>query len=188
MASAAEVGSDLSVPPSFDRIGGGYSDAPPEEPVAGHENGHRALLLAILERALADCRARTSRSPGASGAVYADREEAMHFLCDQRGPRARWRRDLLHLCGLDVEGFDRLVSLERDRWPPLNTEADAAAKERQRLYQADYHRRRQAERRREQARQCMRAKRARERVQPAESYTRPALLVGSGLTRPTYND
>jgi hypothetical protein len=173
-------------------------------------------LLAILERALADARGQTASGvSGTSSASYWERCESMRFLCDQRGPRAVWRRTLLGLVGIDVEGFDRLVEEERHRWPELGPEPkhggrgpaagtrktyqteeerlearraqDRAAKQRARDEAA-------AERRREQARICMANKRAREREaaqptpRPPESYVARALLVGTALTAPTYRD
>jgi hypothetical protein len=167
-----------------------------------HSDPRRALLLSVLHQALNDCRNPTARSSGASSAMPDDRREAFRFLLDERGPRARWRRQICELAGVDPDHFEESVRLEAPAWPPLD---EFACTDRRQQYSSRHrsseNRRGDVERRREQSRECMRAKRQRERQEMAhhqdelnstrtapQSYRQRALAVGTSLTFPTFPD
>jgi hypothetical protein len=178
-----------------------HGDARLEAP-ADHGDPRKLLWLAVIEQALSDCRLPTARSSGASAALLADREEAHRFLCDQTGPRARWRRHVCQLAGLDVDVLEELVARERRTWPLLSEQVnpdrrgqrDASQKvapvtvadpEKAARLAREAHERRKT-RNREYARR--RAARERAAQESPQSYRTHASLNGSAWTSPTYND
>ena len=128
-----------------------------------YSNPHQALLLSVVEKALADARSPTARNTGSSVAERHERESAITFLTAEHGPWATWRRQLCHLSGLDPESLELLVERERHSWPDLDTYNDtdhsSLYSSRGRVLRADPEANRRA------SRESMARKRARQRAQ-----------------------
>ena len=138
---------------------------------------HRVLFLHIIEQAIRDARGSgiSSFSSGSSAtAAELDRTSAVTFLTAESGPWARWREEVLAFAGIEPDSFARLIERERHTWPPVKS-GSANERRRERAQQA-------------QVVEATPAPTAKPVIEPlpAESFHRRSLLVGTGISFPTF--